>query len=132
MLQVPGPRIITFRGRPFPRQAGHTTLDDLTCPDGHRLKLKGMVIREDGALRCTSRTTQPAKDDWQGECGALMWLLTIPAAGRKLRFWAADVAYEELELWQRESASVDEILMYLGAWLVRPASATSARGRKSL
>ncbi|MDB4913767.1 MAG: hypothetical protein JWM95_1411 [Gemmatimonadetes bacterium] len=109
-----GPSTFRFRGRMLTRVHGFADVDELTCPDHHRVLLGGFTIREDGALTCTNKASAGA-----GECGALLWLLFVQGANRRKRFYAADVVYAELDLWEKNGASVQEILQYLGAWFAR-------------
>jgi hypothetical protein len=109
MLRERGPDLITFRGRSIVRARGFVQIEDLMCPDGHRVKLKGFTIRGDGGLTCIHRT-----DANRSECGALIWLLLLTGSERRRHFFAADVEYRELVAWEEHGATLTEIWHYLG------------------
>jgi hypothetical protein len=109
MLAGRGPALITFRGRQIRRVTGFVDLADLTCPDGHRVKLGGFTIRGNGALTCIHRINR------NDECGALIWLLLLTGSERRKHFFAADVEYRELVMWEEKGATLPEIWHYLRA-----------------
>lgn len=127
MIVAPGPTTIRFRGREIPRGQGFIDLPELECPDGHRIKLDAVVLIDSVGLRCHNRARQGA-----GECGALLYLLYLPAAGGKRRFYAADVEYGELAMWEQQRFQTDDSLRYLGAWLTRGKSVHSRAGADRL
>lgn len=114
MIVQPGPAAIQFRGRTIPRFQSFTTLHDVACPDGHRMKSGAMTILGDIGLTCTHR---PAAG--QGECGALIWLVQLPAPQKQTLWYYADVEYRELTAWRDASFTLEDILRYLGAWRTR-------------
>jgi hypothetical protein len=111
---VRGPSIITFRGEPLERAHGFVDLPELVCPDLHRMKLGGFTILDSGALACMNKARAG-----RSVCGALMYLLQIPANRHRRRFYAADVEYRELELWEARGYVAEDVLRYLGAWFSR-------------
>jgi hypothetical protein len=80
----------------------------------HRMKLGGFTIRGDGGLTCHNKATQGG-----AECGAVLWLLQVPANRHMRRFYVADVEYRELELWEQRGYVAEDVLRYLGAWFSR-------------
>jgi hypothetical protein len=109
---VRGPLAITFRGRTILRRHTFAHPAQIACPDGHRLKLGAMTILDNTGLSCVHR---PASG--QGECGALMWLLYLPAPDGRSLFYVADVTRQELDLWVDERYTLEGMLRYVGAWL---------------
>jgi hypothetical protein len=108
-----GPTTITFRGREIPRVHGFVELRDLQCPLFHRLKMGGFTIRE-GGLTCQNKASPGGP-----ECGALLWLLQMPVNRHSRRFYASDVTWHELQLWEARGYSAEDVLRYLGAWFSR-------------
>jgi hypothetical protein len=113
-LVAPGPTTIPFRGHVIPRDKGFVDMRDITCPDGHRVRLAGALVRDEVGLTC-----HHAIGSSSGECGALLWLLYVPTAGHRKRFYVADITIAEHDLWEREHYSVEDVLRYLGAWFTR-------------
>jgi hypothetical protein len=107
--------------RPRDRERVQTTLNgsrrvgflargaQFTCRHGHRIRGVG-VIREDVGLRCLHRAKRGGP-----ECGALLYVLVMPAIGGKRRFWAADVEPAELYHFESQEFTVDQVLAYFGA-----------------
>lgn len=114
MTILRGPSTIVFGGRTIHRQHGFVDINALTCPDHHRVKRAGSSFGERGALTCTHR---PAAG--QGECGALLWILLIPGDRYQQRFYAADVTFQELAMWEQRLYSAEDVLRYLGGWFTR-------------
>jgi hypothetical protein len=118
-LVPPGPTQITFRGRLIHRDHGFVDVKDITCPDGHRVRLGAVKILADAGLTCTHAITGGVGIQRGGECGALMWLLYLPSAGHLKRFYVSDMEYRELEFWERQGYGAEEVLRYIGAWFTR-------------
>lgn len=116
MLPTPGPPTFTFRGKLLVRAHGFAYLHEITCPNGHQLKMQSFRISEDGVAWCQHRAAAG-----QSECGAVLWLLYVPGRGRKRSFYVADIELREHDLWEQHRAGVDDILDYLGAsFPIRP------------
>lgn len=110
MLASPGPVTLRFQNRTIVRAHGFAYLDEITCPDGHKLSMHSFRIYEDGAVTCSHRAHKGAP-----ECGARLWMLYVPGRGRRKRWYVCDVELSDLDLWERHTAEVDEILAYIGA-----------------
>jgi hypothetical protein len=113
-----GPSTITFRGREIQRVHGFVELPTLSCPLHHRLKLGGFTIHGAGGLTCHNKASPGGP-----ECGALLWLLQVPVNRQTRRFYAADVTWRELQLWEERGYTAEDVLRYLGAWFSRSGDA---------
>lgn len=111
MIVAPGPSLITFRGRQLVRRHAFVNPMEIVCPDGHRVKPGAMTITESAGLTCLHRP------GGQGECGAIMWLLYLPAPSHRSLFYVADVERRELDAWARGRFAMEDVLRYVGAWL---------------
>jgi len=85
-----------------------TTLP-LRCPEGHAVNEPACIL-EDGVVYCDHR---PSKG--HAQCGALIYLLVLPARGDKRRLWAAHCTREELREIERLGLDADGVLAYFGA-----------------
>jgi hypothetical protein len=103
-------RYLHFNGREVLRGVGFLRGTKITCPAGHAVK-PDTVILGDGVLFCDNR---PAKG--HAPCGALIYLLMIPARGDAAhRIWLADCTREELRDIERRGLDAAGIQAYFGA-----------------
>jgi hypothetical protein len=110
---IRAPLYLSFHGRNILRAKGFVRPKQLLCPDGHRVK-ELAVIREDGALWCTHRLA-----NGQGECGAMLYVMTFPSLGGRRRIWASDVTKAELDEMERLGLDADGALAYFGVEFTR-------------
>lgn len=105
---------IVWHGRQLLRTKGFIRPPTrMTCPDLHPVK-KNAIVREDGAVWCTYRSAAG-----QGECGAMLYVLSFPALGGKRRVWASDVTKAELDEMESLGLDADGALAYFGAGFTR-------------
>lgn len=105
---------LRWRGQEIPRGTGFLQGTRILCPSGHVMN-SDAVILGDGAIYCNHRTGKG-----HAECGALIYLLTIPARGdERKRFWLADCTREELREIQQLGLDANGVLAYFGASFTR-------------
>lgn len=123
-LVTRGPSTIEFRGRQIDRLAKFVDPEEITCPDGHHIKSSVVIVGELG-LRCEHKATPSGP-----YCGALLWVVMLPAPRHESLFFYADVEYRELLAWQNARYSIQDIFRYLGVWCTRGDARRAARAQR--
>lgn len=113
MLASRGPTTITFRGRSISREQGFVHPEDIVCPDGHSMRSSIAIVGELG-LTCTHKSAEGSK-----MCGAMLYIVLLPAPKRESLFFVADVEYHELVRWQEDRYTLEDVFRYLGVWFTR-------------
>lgn len=107
-------RYIRFHGREILRVTGFLRGTVIKCPEGHIINRRAVHF-EDGLVFCDQRPQRG-----HAECGALIYVLTIPARGdRAHRVWLADCTREEWREIERLGLDADGVLAYFGASFAR-------------
>jgi hypothetical protein len=83
-----------------------TSIAALTCSRGHAIER----LCADCGLACSA-----ASEDDTTVCDARLYLLCLPAVGKRRRWWAADVVRAELEYFELQRFTIDGVLAYFGA-----------------
>lgn len=104
---------LIFHGHKVVRMTGFVVGTRLRCPEGHAVGDPSRLL-EDGAVSCDHR---PA--DGHDACGALLYLLVLPARGARRRIWAAQCTQVELAEIERLGLDADAVVAYFGATFTR-------------
>lgn len=119
-----GPSTIEFQGRQIERVTAFVYPDDITCPAGHHIKSSSIVFSEIG-LRCVHKASGSAPI-----CGALMWVVMLPAPRQESLFFYADVEHRELVAWQSARYTIEDVFRYLGVWCLRGDARRAGRAQQ--